>query len=264
MRRKTLQVNVDSVIIGSEYPIVIQSMTNTDTADSKSTVKQIMQLADAGSELVRITVNSADAASQVANIREQLDAKGYKVPLIGDFHFNGERLLKDFPECAIALAKYRINPGNVGKGAKGDQKFAFMIEKAIEHKKAVRIGVNWGSLDQQLATRLIDENNALATPLSNEKVIQKALVMSALQSAQKAIDIGLPKDKIVLSCKVSNVQELITVYQDLASRCDFPLHVGLTEAGMGSKGIVASSAALAILLQQGIGDTIRISLTPQP
>ncbi|MCV2509087.1 MAG: flavodoxin-dependent (E)-4-hydroxy-3-methylbut-2-enyl-diphosphate synthase, partial [Neisseriaceae bacterium] len=264
MRRKTLQVNVDSVIIGSEYPIVIQSMTNTDTADSKSTVKQIMQLADAGSELVRITVNSADAASQVANIREQLDAKGYKVPLIGDFHFNGERLLKDFPECAIALAKYRINPGNVGKGAKGDQKFAFMIEKAIEHKKAVRIGVNWGSLDQQLATRLIDENNALATPLSNEKVIQKALVMSALQSAQKAIDIGLPKDKIVLSCKVSNVQELITVYQDLASRCDFPLHLGLTEAGMGSKGIVASSAALAILLQQGIGDTIRISLTPQP
>ncbi|QRN40942.1 MAG: flavodoxin-dependent (E)-4-hydroxy-3-methylbut-2-enyl-diphosphate synthase [Neisseriaceae bacterium] len=264
MRRQTLQVNVGLVMIGSDYPIVVQSMTNTDTADLNSTVKQIMELADAGSELVRITVNSPEAASQVANIREKLDAKGYKVPLVGDFHFNGERLLKNFPECAMALAKYRINPGNVGKGAHGIEKFAFMIEKAIEHKKAVRIGVNWGSLDQQLASRLIDENNALNKPLSNASVIRKALVASALQSAQKAIDIGLAEDKIILSCKVSNVQELIEVYQDLANCCNFPLHLGLTEAGMGSKGIVASSAALAILLQQGIGDTIRISLTPEP
>lgn len=264
LRRKTHLVQIENITVGSNAPIRVQSMTNTDTADAENTAIQVKELADAGSELVRITVNSPEAAAKVAEIRQRLNDMGCDVPLVGDFHFNGDRLLKDYPDCARALAKYRINPGNVGKGVKGDEKFAFMISTAAEHNKAVRIGVNWGSLDQALAKRMMDANQHLPKPLSADAVMQEALIVSALESAQKAEQLGLPADKIILSCKVSNVQDLVKVYQDLAARCAYPLHLGLTEAGMGSKGIVASTAALAILLQQGIGDTIRISLTPEP
>lgn len=263
-RRATYQVEIDHLTVGSESPVVVQSMTNTDTADAAGTAEQVKALSDAGSEMVRITVNSPEAASKVAEIRQRLDDMGCQTPLIGDFHFNGERLLAEFPDCAKALSKYRINPGNVGKGAKGDEKFAYMIRTAAEHNKAVRIGVNWGSLDQSLAKRMMDANLALANPKSPDEVMKEALIVSALESAQKAIDLGLPENKIILSCKVSAVQDLIQVYRDLGARCRFPLHLGLTEAGMGSKGIVASTAALSVLLQEGIGDTIRISLTPEP
>ena len=263
-RRQTHQVQIEHITVGSNAPVVVQSMTNTDTADAIGTAQQVKELADAGSEMVRITVNSPDAAAKVAEIRQRLDDMGCNTPLIGDFHFNGERLLAEFPDCAKALAKYRINPGNVGKGAKGDEKFAYMIRTAAEYNKAVRIGVNWGSLDQSLAKRMMDANLASAQPQSPDEVMKEALIVSALDSAQKAIDLGLPEDKIILSCKVSAVQDLIQVYRELGSRCRFPLHLGLTEAGMGSKGIVASTAALAVLLQEGIGDTIRISLTPEP
>ena len=263
-RRKTLQVAVGHVMVGSEHPVMVQSMTNTDTADAVATAQQVFELAQAGSEVVRITVNSPEAAARVAEIRQRLDDMGCNVPLVGDFHFNGERLLKDYPDCARALGKYRINPGNVGKGAKGDEKFAYMIRAAAEYGKPVRIGVNWGSLDQALLARMLDMNSRAANPQPLEVVMREALITSALESADKAMELGLPANQILLSCKVSNVQDLITVYRDLGSRCEFPLHLGLTEAGMGSKGIVASSAALAILLQEGIGDTIRISLTPQP
>lgn len=264
LRRKTHLVQIENITVGSNAPIRVQSMTNTDTADAENTAIQVKELADAGSELVRLTVNSPEAAAKVAEIRQRLNDMGCDVPLVGDFHFNGDRLLKDYPDCARALAKYRINPGNVGKGVKGDEKFAFMISTAAEHNKAVRIGVNWGSLDQALAKRMMDANQYLPKPLSADVVMQEALIVSALESAQKAEQLGLPADKIILSCKVSNVQDLVKVYQDLAARCAYPLHLGLTEAGMGSKGIVASTAALAILLQQGIGDTIRVSLTPEP
>lgn len=263
-RRKTHQVKIDHLTIGSEAPIIVQSMTNTDTADAQATAAQIKELADAGSEMVRITVNTPEAAAKVKEIRNRLNDQNCFVPLVGDFHFNGERLLKEFPDCAKALSKYRINPGNVGKGVKGDEKFSYLIHTAAEHNKAVRIGVNWGSLDQVLAKKMMDANLALANPQPVDVVMKEALIVSALESAQKAIDLGLPENKIILSCKVSNVQDLIEVYQKLAARCNFPLHLGLTEAGMGSKGIVASAAALAILLQQGIGDTIRVSLTPEP
>ena len=263
-RRPSHQVSVGALKIGSDAPIVVQSMTNTDTADAVATSQQVKALADAGSELVRITVNTPEAAKAVAEIRMRLDDVGCAVPLVGDFHFNGDRLLKDYPDCAKSLAKYRINPGNVAKGASGDEKFAFMIRTAAENDKAVRIGVNWGSLDQTVAKRLMDENKLSGSLKSADEIMREALIVSALESAQKAVDLGLPENKIILSCKVSHVQDLIAVYQDLASRCDYPLHLGLTEAGMGSKGIVASSAALAVLLQQGIGDTVRISLTPEP
>lgn len=263
-RRQTHQVQIDHITVGSRAPIVVQSMTNTDTADAEGTALQVKALSDAGSEMVRITVNSPEAAAKVAEIRQRLDDMGCHTPLIGDFHFNGERLLAEFPECGKALSKYRINPGNVGKGAKGDEKFAFMIRTAAENNKAVRIGVNWGSLDQSLAKRMMDANLASATPKSPDEVMMEALIVSALESAEKAVNLGLPEDKIILSCKVSSVQDLIRVYRDLGSRCQYPLHLGLTEAGMGSKGIVASTAALAVLLQEGIGDTIRISLTPEP
>ncbi|MGL6041303.1 MAG: flavodoxin-dependent (E)-4-hydroxy-3-methylbut-2-enyl-diphosphate synthase, partial [Deefgea sp.] len=263
-RRKTRQVQVGHVWVGSDHPIVVQSMTNTDTADAEGTARQIFELWRAGSEVVRITVNSPEAAAQVANIKTKLENWGCKVPLVGDFHYNGDRLLRDYPDCAQALAKYRINPGNVGKGSKRDEKFALMIEKAIEYNKAVRIGVNWGSLDQSIAARMMDENSKRSQPLSADAVMREALIVSALESADQAIHWGLSPDKILLSCKVSHVQDLVAVYRDLGARCDYPLHLGLTEAGMGSKGIVASSAALAILMQEGIGDTIRISLTPEP
>ena len=263
-RRHTHLVQIDHVQVGAEAPVVVQSMTNTDTADAAGTAEQVKQLADAGSEMVRITVNSPEAAAKVAEIRQRLDDMGCNTPLIGDFHFNGERLLAEFPDCAQALSKYRINPGNVGKGAKGDEKFAYMIRTAAEYGKAVRIGVNWGSLDQSLAKRMMDANLASADPKSPDEVMKEALIVSALESAQKAVDLGLPENKIILSCKVSAVQDLIQVYRDLGARCRYPLHLGLTEAGMGSKGIVASTAALSVLLQEGIGDTIRISLTPEP
>lgn len=263
-RRESVAVRVGSVIVGGGRPVVVQSMTNTDTADLKATVKQVQQLAAAGSELVRVTVNTRQAAAQLANIREQLDAAGCRVPLVGDFHFNGHRLLAQYPECAQALAKYRINPGNVGFGRKKDQQFATMIEKAIEYDKPIRIGVNWGSLDQELSKQMMDENAKSATPLAAEDVMQEALIVSALNSARRAEELGLARDHILLSCKVSGVQRLIAVYRDLARRCDYALHLGLTEAGMGSKGIVASTAAMGILLQEGIGDTIRVSLTPKP
>lgn len=263
-RRKTRQVQVGNVWVGSDHPIVVQSMTNTDTADAEGTARQIFELWRAGSEVVRITVNSPEAAAQVATIKTKLENWGCKVPLVGDFHYNGDRLLRDYPECAQALAKYRINPGNVGKGSKRDEKFALMIEKAIEYNKAVRIGVNWGSLDQSIAARMMDENSKRSQPLSADAVMREALIVSALESAEQAVKWGLSPDKILLSCKVSHVQDLVAVYRDLGARCDYPLHLGLTEAGMGSKGIVASSAALAILMQEGIGDTIRISLTPEP
>ncbi len=263
-RRHTHLVQIDHVQVGAEAPVVVQSMTNTDTADAAGTAQQVKELSDAGSEMVRITVNSPEAAAKVAEIRQRLDDMGCNTPLIGDFHFNGERLLAEFPDCAQALSKYRINPGNVGKGAKGDEKFAYMIRTAAEYGKAVRIGVNWGSLDQSLAKRMMDANLASADPKSPDEVMKEPLIVSALESAQKAVDLGLPENKIILSCKVSAVQDLIQVYRDLGARCRYPLHLGLTEAGMGSKGIVASTAALSVLLQEGTGDTIRISLTPEP
>ncbi len=263
-RRGTRQVRVGNILIGGSAPIVVQSMTNTDTVDIDATVKQVAALAQAGSELVRITVNSPEAAAAVAAIRERLDALDCTVPLIGDFHYNGHRLLTQYPECAAALAKYRINPGNVGQGSKRDAQFATMIEVACKYDKPVRIGVNWGSLDQALLAQLMDANAILKTPLSAEAVMREALIRSAIDSAARAQELGLSADKIVLSCKVSGVQELILVYRELAQRGDYALHLGLTEAGMGSKGIVASSAALAVLLQEGIGDTIRVSLTPEP
>ena len=263
-RRQTHQVKIDHITVGSESPVVVQSMTNTDTADAAATAAQVRELSEAGSEMVRITVNNPNSAAKVAEIRQRLDDMGCNTPLIGDFHFNGERLLAEFPECGRALSKYRINPGNVGKGAKGDEKFAFMIRTAAENGKAVRIGVNWGSLDQSLAKRMMDANLASPAPQPPEAVMKEALIVSALESAEKAVALGLPEDKIILSCKVSAVQDLIQVYRELAARCRYPLHLGLTEAGMGSKGIVASAAALSVLLQEGIGDTIRISLTPEP
>jgi (E)-4-hydroxy-3-methylbut-2-enyl-diphosphate synthase len=252
------------VAIGGGAPIVVQSMTNTDTTDVAATVRQVEDLWRAGSELVRITVNTPEAAAAVAPIRDRLDAAGCGVPLIGDFHFNGHKLLARYPECARALAKYRINPGNVGKGAKRDDQFATMIEIALKNEKPVRIGVNWGSLDQELLAHLMDENAKRAEPRDAGAVMREAIVRSALDSAARAEEIGLGRDRIVLSCKVSAVQDLIAVYDDLARRCDYALHLGLTEAGMGSKGIVASTAAMAVLLQRGIGDTIRVSLTPEP
>ncbi|HEV7412491.1 MAG TPA: flavodoxin-dependent (E)-4-hydroxy-3-methylbut-2-enyl-diphosphate synthase [Casimicrobiaceae bacterium] len=264
IRHRTRTALVGGIAIGGGAPIVVQSMTNTDTADVAATVAQVKALAEAGSELVRVTVNTAEAAAAVPLIRDRLDAMRCTVPLIGDFHFNGHKLLTNHPDCARALAKYRINPGNVGKGSKHDPQFAVMIEKAIEFGKPVRIGVNWGSLDQDLLARLMDENARSANPLDAAHVMREALVTSAIGSAQRAEEIGLPGDRILLACKVSDVQDLIAVYTELARRCDYPLHLGLTEAGMGSKGIVASTAALAVLLQQGIGDTIRISLTPEP
>ncbi|HXZ96471.1 MAG TPA: flavodoxin-dependent (E)-4-hydroxy-3-methylbut-2-enyl-diphosphate synthase [Burkholderiales bacterium] len=263
-RRASVGVKIGPVTIGGGAPIVVQSMTNTDTADAQATAKQVAELAKAGSELVRITVNSAEAAAQVARIRERLEQMDCKVPLIGDFHFNGHKLLTEYPDCAEALAKYRINPGNVGRGSKRDEQFATMVEVACKFDKPVRIGVNWGSLDPALLTRMMDENAKLSEPQDANEVTREALIISALDNARRAEEIGLAHNKIVLSCKVSGVQDLITVYRNLAARCDYPLHLGLTEAGMGSKGIVASTAALAVLLQQGIGDTIRISLTPEP
>jgi (E)-4-hydroxy-3-methylbut-2-enyl-diphosphate synthase len=263
-RRSCVQVLVGRVRVGGDAPIVVQSMTNTDTADIGATTKQVQQLARAGSELVRITVNSADAAAAVAAIRERLDAAGVGVPLIGDFHFNGHKLLREHPACAEALAKYRINPGNVGRGSKRDPQFAEMIEFACRYGKPVRIGVNWGSLDPELLTRLMDENAASAEPKDAREVMREAVVQSALTSAARAIELGLPREHIVLSAKVSGVQDLIAIYRELARRSDLPLHLGLTEAGMGSKGIVASSAAMAVLLEEGIGDTVRVSLTPEP
>ena len=252
------------VTVGGSAPIVVQSMTNTDTADAIGTAIQVKELARAGSEIVRITVNNPEAAAAVPAIREQLDRMGVDVPLVGDFHYNGHKLLTDFPACAEALSKYRINPGNVGQGAKRDTQFAQMIELACKYDKPVRIGVNWGSLDQSLLARLMDANAARSTPWSAQAVMYEALVTSAIENAVRAEEVGLAGDKIILSCKVSGVQDLIAVYRALARRCDYPLHLGLTEAGMGSKGIVASTAALSVLLQEGIGDTIRISLTPEP
>lgn len=263
-RRTTPTVTVGKVQIGSCHPIVVQSMTNTDTADAKSTAKQVAELARAGSELVRITVNTPEAAAAVPEIQRRLDMMSCEVPLIGDFHYNGHQLLKQVPECATILAKYRINPGNVGFGRKKDDQFATIIELAMEHDKPVRIGVNWGSLDASLLARLMDENAALSKPRDAAVVMREALIRSALESAQQAEQLGMAHDRIILSCKVSDVQDLISVYRSLASRCDYPLHLGLTEAGMGSKGIVSSTAAMAVLLQEGIGDTVRISLTPEP
>ena len=263
-RRSSVGVKVGAVTIGGKTPIVVQSMTNTDTADTEATARQILQLAAAGSELVRVTVNTEAAASQVARIKDKLDQAGCSVPIIGDFHYNGHLLLTRYPECAKALAKYRINPGNVGFGRKKDEQFSTMIEKAVEYDKPIRIGVNWGSLDQELATSMMDENAKRAVPLDADLVMNEAIIVSALNSARRAEELGLPRDHIILSCKVSGVQKLITVYRTLATRCDYALHLGLTEAGMGSKGIVASTAALGVLLQEGIGDTIRISLTPEP
>lgn len=264
VRRISRQVMIGNIAVGGNAPVVVQSMTNTDTADAKSTVNQILELWQAGSEIVRITVNSAEAAEQVSNIRGQLDAMGCPVPLVGDFHYNGHKLLSAYPDCAVALAKYRINPGNVGKGSKRDEQFSAMIEAAIQYDKPVRIGVNWGSLDQEKMARMMDENAKSSQPLSSDALMREALIQSALESAEQAESIGLKSDKIVISCKVSDVQDLVTVYRDLAKRCDYALHLGLTEAGMGSKGIVASTAALSLLLQEGIGDTIRVSLTPEP
>lgn len=263
-RRACVAVHVGTVTVGATAPIVVQSMTNTDTADVAATVEQVAQLAAAGSELVRITVNTEEAAAAVAQIRDRLAARNLHIPLIGDFHFNGHRLLSKFPDCAEALDKYRINPGNVGRGKKRDEQFATIVEIACRSAKPVRIGVNWGSLDQELAARLMDENARTATVQPATLVMHEAMIRSALESAQRAEEIGLRHDQIILSVKMSGVQDLIAVYRKLAGRCDYPLHLGLTEAGMGSKGIVASSAALAVLLQEGIGDTIRISLTPEP
>jgi (E)-4-hydroxy-3-methylbut-2-enyl-diphosphate synthase len=263
-RHATVPVRIGSVTVGGDAPVVVQSMTNTDTTDVMRTVVQVAELARAGSELVRVTVNTEEAAAAVPGIRERLDAMGLDVPLVGDFHFNGHKLLARHPACAEALGKLRINPGNVGRGSKRDTQFAQMIEIACRHDKPVRIGVNWGSLDQDLLARMLDENAARPEPRELEDVTRDALIASALESAARAEEIGLPHDRIILSCKMSGVQPLIRVYTDLAARCDYPLHLGLTEAGMGIKGIVASTAALAVLLQEGIGDTIRISLTPEP
>ena len=263
-RRRSLQARIGGVALGGGAPIVVQSMTNTDTADIEATVAQVASLARAGSELVRITVNEEGAAAAVPHIRDRLAAMGIEVPLVGDFHFNGHRLLKAHPACAEALAKLRINPGNVGRGSKRDTQFAEMIEMACRYGKPVRIGVNWGSLDQDLLTRLMDENNQRAEPWEAMDVVREAIVVSAIDSAERAVELGQPREGIVLSAKVSGVQDLITIYRKLAARCDFPLHLGLTEAGMGSKGIVASTAAMAVVLQEGIGDTIRVSLTPEP
>ena len=263
-RRRSIPVRVGKVVVGGDAPVVVQSMTNTDTADIKGTTQQIAELWRAGSEKVRITVNNEESAAAVPHIRDRLAMMGIDVPIIGDFHYNGHTLLEAHPACAEALAKYRINPGNVGFGKKKDTQFAAIIEKALQYDKPVRIGANWGSLDQNLAAVLMDENAKRAEPWDAARVLREALVRSALDSAEKAVELGLPKDRIILSAKVSGVQELIAVYRDLAARCDYPLHLGLTEAGMGSKGIVASTAALSVLLQEGIGDTIRISLTPEP
>ena len=263
-RRKSVPVAVGHVILGGENPVVVQSMTNTDTADVEATVDQVAALARAGSEIVRITVNNEDAAKAVPHIRDELDKRACGVPLVGDFHYNGHKLLTQHPACAEALAKYRINPGNVGFKEKRDKQFSTMIEMALKYGRPVRIGVNWGSLDQDLVTRMMDENAALPEPKEAGDVTQDALVVSALENAARALELGLRREDIVLSCKVSNVQSLIAVYSDLAEKCDYTLHLGLTEAGMGSKGIVASTAALAVLLQNGIGDTIRVSLTPDP
>ncbi len=263
-RNNTQSVYVGGIQVGGNAPVVVQSMTNTDTADIAATTQQILQLANAGSELVRITVNDANAAAAVAYIREELDKKYCSVPLIGDFHFNGHKLLSDYPECAQALAKYRINPGNVGKGSKRDTQFATMIEMAIKYNKAVRIGVNWGSMDQALLASLMDENANSKQPLDAHHIMLETVIRSALESAAQAENIGLPGNRIILSCKMSVVQDLVTVYRSLAQRSNYALHLGLTEAGIGSKGIVASTAALSILLHDGIGDTIRISLTPEP
>jgi (E)-4-hydroxy-3-methylbut-2-enyl-diphosphate synthase len=267
-RKITRQVRVKhgsrEVLVGGGAPVLVQSMTNTDTADAIGTAIQVKELARAGSEVVRITVNTPEAAASVPAIRDQLDKMGIDVPLVGDFHYNGHQLLTQYPACAEALSKYRINPGNVGQGAKRDTQFAQMIEVANKHGKPVRIGVNWGSLDQMLLARIMDENAGRAQPWSAQAVMYEALITSALESAQRAEELGMPGDRIVLSCKVSGVQDLIALYRDLARRCDYPLHLGLTEAGMGSKGIVASTAAIGVLLQEGIGDTIRVSLTPEP
>ena len=263
-RTVTVAWGENRTLIGGAAPVLVQSMTNTDTADAIATAIQVKELALAGSEIVRITVNTPEAAKEVPAIREQLDRMGSSVPLVGDFHYNGHKLLTQFPECAQALSKYRINPGNMGGGKRRDDNFAQMIEVACRHQKPVRIGVNWGSLDHELLARMMDENSKLATPRDAQAVMRDALVVSAISNAQRAEELGLPGDAIILSCKVSHVQDLIAVYRDLASRCDYPLHLGLTEAGMGSKGIVASTAALSVLLQEGIGDTIRISLTPEP
>ncbi len=263
-RRLSRQVHIGPLALGGGAPVLVQSMTNTDTADVEATVRQVFELAQAGSEVVRITVNSTEAAAAVPFVRERLDAQGCGVPLVGDFHFNGHKLLADNPACAQALAKYRINPGNVGQGSKRDGQFAIMVELACRYDKPIRIGVNWGSLDQDLLARLMDANGQLPKPRTAEAIMREALISSALDSAKRAEELGLPGNRIVLSCKVSGVQDLIAVYRDLSTRCDYPLHLGLTEAGMGSKGIVASTAAMAVLLQEGIGDTIRVSLTPEP
>ena len=263
-RRTTRQVLIGGVAVGGGAPVVVQSMTNTDTADVASSVKQGAELWRAGSELVRLTVNTPEAAAAIPRIRDKLAMMGVEVPLIGDFHYNGHQLLAAEPACAQALAKYRINPGNVGFGRKKDTQFAAIVETALEYGKAVRIGANWGSLDQSLAARMMDENHSRAEPWDAGRVLREALIVSALDSAARAQELGLPAERIILSCKVSGVQELIAVYRDLAARSDYALHLGLTEAGIGSKGIVASAAALSVLLQEGIGDTIRISLTPEP
>ena len=263
-RRPSVPVRIGRVTVGGDHPVVVQSMTNTDTADVESTALQVHALAKAGSELVRVTVNTEEAAAAVPHVVERVRALGSDVPIVGDFHFNGHKLLREHPACAEALSKYRINPGNVGRGSKRDPQFAEMVETACRYGKPVRIGVNWGSLDQDLLTRLMDENSRSATPLEANDVVREALVVSALDSAARAEELGLPHDRIVISCKVSGVQDLIAVYRNLAARCDYPLHLGLTEAGMGTKGIVAPTAAMAVLLQEGIGDTIRVSLTPEP
>jgi len=264
-RRPTRSCRVGSVWIGGDAPVVVQSMTNTDTADAPATARQVAELAEAGSEIVRITVNNRASAARVAEIRDRLrDDHGVEVPLVGDFHYNGHTLLREFPGCAEALAKYRINPGNVGRGARHDTNFATMVEAAVEHDKPVRIGVNAGSLDPELLDRLMDENGNRPDPVGADAVLREAMVRSALTSAEAAQELGLPADRIVLSCKTSRLQDMIAVYRDLADRCEYPLHLGLTEAGMGSKGIVSTTAALSVLLQDGIGDTIRASLTPEP
>ncbi|WP_455384149.1 flavodoxin-dependent (E)-4-hydroxy-3-methylbut-2-enyl-diphosphate synthase [Acidihalobacter prosperus] len=263
-RRNSVPVHIGSVTVGGDAPVVVQSMTNTDTADALRTAIQVAELARAGSEIVRLTVNTEEAAAAVPEIRERVEAMGLDVPLVGDFHFNGHKLLSKYPACAEALAKYRINPGNVGRGRKRDEQFAQMIEFACRYDKPVRIGVNWGSLDQELLARRLDDNARSATPKELEEITHEALLESALSSAQRAEELGLPHDHIILSCKLSGVQDLIRAYRDLGERCDYPLHLGLTEAGMGVKGIVASTAALSVLLTEGIGDTIRISLTPEP
>ena len=263
-RRQSIAAQVGDITVGGDSPIVVQSMTNTDTADEVATANQIAELAASGSEMVRITVDKAEAAAAVPGIKARLKHMGINVPLVGDFHFNGHKLLTAYPECAAALDKYRINPGNVGRGKRGDENFSTMIEIAVKYNKAVRIGVNWGSMDQELLAKLMDENAQLESPKDPKHVMFETVIRSALESAATAEELGLAKNKIILSCKMSDVQDLITVYRVMAERCDYALHLGLTEAGMGSKGIVASTAALSILLHEGIGDTIRISLTPEP